>query len=102
MALLVCANKDESHQRMYDGKVYAEIDASIVATHMMLQAAELGLGTTWVGNFDPIAVHNAFNIPSNIEPVCIFPIGYQTKDAKVNPNHTKRKSLSETILYNHF
>ncbi|AGK97547.1 nitroreductase family protein [Clostridium pasteurianum] len=102
MALLICANKVESWKSTYDGKVHTDIDASIVATHMMLQAAELGLGTTWVGNFDPIAVRNAFNIPSNIEPVCILPIGYPSKDAKPNPNHTKRKNIAQTVLYNYF
>ncbi|MBU5483978.1 nitroreductase family protein [Clostridium sp. MSJ-11] len=102
IALLVCANKDEAWKRSYDGKIHTDIDASIVATHMMLQATELGLGTTWVGHFDPIAVRNAFNIPSNIEPVCILPLGYPSKDAKVHPNHTKRKDISQTVLYNHF
>lgn len=102
MALLVCADKDEAWKRSYDGKVHTDIDGSIVATHMMLQAAELGLGTTWVGNFDLIAVRNAFNLPVNLEPICILPIGYPSSDAKPNPNHEKRKDISQTVFYNHF
>lgn len=102
MALLVCADKNEAWKRSYDGKLHTDIDASIVATHMMLEATELGLGTTWVGHFDPVAVCKAFNIPSNIEPVCILPLGYPSQDAKVHPNHTKRKDISQTVLYNHF
>lgn len=102
MALLVCANKDEAWKRSYDGKIHTDIDGSIVATHMMLQATELGLGTTWVGHFDPIAIRKSFNIPSNLEPVCIFPIGYPSSDAKKNPNHEKRKDISQTVFYNNF
>lgn len=102
MALLVCADKDEAWKRSYDGKVHTDIDGSIVATHMMLQAAELGLGTTWVGNFDLIAVRNAFNLPVNLEPICILPIGYPSSAAKPNPNHEKRKDISQTVFYNHF
>lgn len=102
MALLVCADKDEAWKRDYDGKVHADIDGSIVATHMMLQAAELGLGTTWVGNFDPIAIRNAFNLSANIEPICILPIGYPGSNAKPNFNHEKRKNILETVFYNHF
>ncbi|EKQ57443.1 MULTISPECIES: nitroreductase family protein [unclassified Clostridium] len=102
MALLVCADKDEAWKRTYDGKVHTDIDGSIVATHMMLQAAELGLGTTWVGHFNPDAARNAFNIPENFEPICIFPLGYPSKDAKPNPRHTDRKELSQVIFYNHF
>ncbi|MGO5074947.1 nitroreductase family protein [Clostridium sporogenes] len=102
MALLICADTDEAWERSYDGKSHTDIDGSIVATHMMLQAAELGLGTTWVGHFDPSAIRNAFNIPTNFEPICLLPVGYPSKDAKPNPNHQKRKDISQTIFYNHF
>ncbi|AVQ44802.1 nitroreductase family protein [Clostridium botulinum] len=102
MALLICADKDEAWKRSYDGKIHTDIDGSIVATHMMLQAAELGLGTTWVGHFDPSAIRNAFSIPTNLEPICLLPVGYPSKDAKPNPNHQKRKDISQTVFYNHF
>lgn len=102
MALLICADKAEAWKRSYDGKSHTDIDGSIVATHMMLQAAELGLGTTWVGHFDPSAIRNAFSIPTNLEPICLLPVGYPSKDAKPNPNHQKRKDISQTIFYNHF
>jgi NAD-dependent SIR2 family protein deacetylase len=87
IALLVCADKNEAWKRSYDEKIHTDIDGSIVATHMMLQAAELGLGTTWVGHFNPDAARNAFNIPENLEPICIFPLGYPSSEAKPNPAH---------------
>ncbi|EPY2274260.1 nitroreductase family protein [Clostridium sporogenes] len=102
IALLICADKDEAWKRSYDGKIHADIDGSIVATHMMLQAAELGLGTTLVGHFDPSAIRNAFSIPTNLEPICLLPVGYPSNDAKPNPNHQKRKDISQTVFYNHF
>ncbi|WP_160671512.1 nitroreductase family protein [Clostridium sp. C8-1-8] len=102
MALIVCADKNEAWKRKYDEKIHTDIDGSIVATHMMLQATELGLGTTWVGHFDPEAVIKAFNIPANLVPVCIFPLGYPSADSKPHPNHGKRNSLSETVFYNKF
>lgn len=102
IAILICANKDEAWTRKYDNKIHTDIDASIVATHMMLQAADLGLGTTWVGHFDPIATCRAFNIPENIEPICILPLGYPSKDSKANPKHFQRKDISETTTYNQF
>jgi len=58
MALLICYDKDVSWKRSYDGKDSGEIDASIVSTQMMLQATELGLGSTWVGHFDPALIRN--------------------------------------------
>jgi len=62
----------------------------------------LGKGTTWVGYLDPIALHKAFNIPSNLEIVCILPMGYPSKDAKLHPFYTKRKDLLQTVSYNPF
>ena len=41
-ALLVCYEKDACWKRKYDGKDSGDIDASIVTTHMMLEAQELG------------------------------------------------------------
>lgn len=102
MALLVCADKDEAWKRSYDEKIHTDIDGSIVATHMMLQATELGLGTTWVGHFDPVAVKKAFNVPDNLEIVCLFPLGYPSEEAKPHPMHEKRKDISETVSYNQF
>lgn len=102
VALLICADKNEAWERSYDGKVHTDIDGSIIATHMMLQAAELGVGSTWVGHFDPAAIREAFNIPTNLEPVCLLPIGYPSSEAKPNPNHEKRKDISKTVFYNNF
>lgn len=52
------------------------MDASIVTTHMMLEAIELGLSTTWVMHFKPDAMREEFNIPDNIEPIALLVMGY--------------------------
>lgn len=103
LALIVCVDTEESWKRsQHDGKSSGDVDASIITTHIMLQAAELGLGSTWVGSFDPDATRTAYNIPKNFEPISILPLGYPSKDSKPSPNHTKRKDLSETVFYNKF
>ena len=56
------------------------MDASIVATHMMLEAWELGVGSVWVRLFDSRQVAAAFKLPSNIKPICLLPIGYAADD----------------------
>ena len=45
LAFLICWDRRESWVRSVDGKSSGEIDAAIVTTHMMLQAADLGLGS---------------------------------------------------------
>ena len=71
LALLVCYDRTASWKRSYDGCDMGVVDASIVAAQMMLEAASLGLGTTWVGHFDPAAVRTAFELPEYIEPVAL-------------------------------
>ena len=102
MALLICYDKDVSWKRSYDGKDSGDIDASIVCTHMMLQATDLGLGSTWVGHFDPALIRKELSLPDNIVPVALLPLGYPAKDATQNPLHSQRKSIKETVIYNEF
>ena len=55
-ALLICSDKDACWTRKYDGKKSYDIDAAIVTTHMMLEAENIGVGTTWVMHFRPQVV----------------------------------------------
>lgn len=89
-------------QRSFDGKSSGEIDASIVATHMILEAADLGLGTTWVGHFNPELMIKAFELPDNFMPIALLPIGYPAEDATKSPMHSQRVPLEETVFYNDF
>ena len=79
-----------------------EIDAAIVATHMMLAAKSVRLGTTWVGSFNPKDVKEQFNLPENYVPVAFLPTGYPSDDAEPAAAHTSRKDLNETVFYNSF
>lgn len=96
---LVCYDNSISWKRGYDGEDFGPIDASIVITHMMLAATEQGLGTTWVGSFDPAKAHEAFDLPENIVPVSFLPTGYPANDAHPSHLHSKRKELSETVVF---
>lgn len=78
------------------------MDASIVTTHMMLEATELGVGTTWVMHFKPDAMKEEFNIPDNIEPVALLVMGYPADDAKPYPGHCQFRDEEEIVLYEHF
>lgn len=102
LAMLVCYDSSVSWKRACDQEDEGIIDASIVATHMMLQIHELGLGATWVGNFDVDLIKKLFNIPENIVPEILFPIGYPSSDAKPASNHHKRYDIEHTVFYNSF
>lgn len=98
--LIVCYDKNISWKRKYDGKDEGIIDASIVTTHMMLEAQDLGLGTTWIGSFDPEKIREEYSIPDNLEIVALLPIGYPAEDAMPSPMHEKRNNLEEMVYWN--
>lgn len=101
-ALLVCYEKDDCWTRKYDGQTSGVIDASIVTDHMMLQAASLGVGTTWVMHFNPQLMREEFNIPQNIEPVALLVMGYPSPDATPYPQHSAFKPAENLISYDTF
>ena len=101
-ALLVCYNRDEVWVRKYDGKTCGVADASIVTTHMMLEAASIGVGSTWVMHFDPAAMAKEFNIPENIRPVALLVLGYPADDAEPLDLHSKYRDMSEVVVMNEF
>ncbi len=69
--------------------------AAIVCTHMMLEAADLGVGSCWVGWFNEDEVRNALGIPSNIRVCELMPMGYAADNAVPAPLHTQSRSLSD-------
>ena len=69
---------------------------------MMLEAADLGIGSTWVMHFIPEAVREEFRLPENYEPVSILVMGYPAEDSKPAPSHTNIKPLPETVSYDEF
>ncbi len=98
-AMLICYNKDEVWRRKYDGKSCGVADACIVATHMMLAAADIGIGTTWVMHFDPTALIKEFEIPENIIPVALLVMGYPADDAAPLDMHFKYRQMTDTVIY---
>lgn len=101
-AMLICYNKDECWTRKYDGKTCGVADACIVTTHMMLEATELGIGSTWVMHFDPAAMREEFAIPANIEPVALLVMGHPAPDAKPMDLHSTFRPMDEVVYYDSF
>jgi nitroreductase len=71
------------------------IDAAIVTDHMILEAANQGLGTCWVAAFNVEAARNLMNLPAEVEPVVFTPLGYPADQ----PGPKIRKPLSELVHY---
>ncbi len=100
VVLMVCYDKNVAATVPdRDGYSFGETDASIVCTHMMLEAADIGIGSCWVGRFDPKNAVRIFGLPDNIVPVALLPIGYPDKDALPSPRHESFRELTETVAF---
>ena len=97
--LAVAYDPADAWVREDDGKNHGEIDAAIAVTQMMLQAADLGLGTTYVGMFDPEKLKAAFPEMADLVPIALLPMGYPAEGAHPSRLHTDRKPLSELVRY---
>lgn len=82
-----------------DGHSTAEIDGSIVATHLMLAATNYGVDNIWIEHFDHSKIKSELNLPDSIFPVCLIPIGYRADDCPVSRNFHNRKPIEETVEY---
>jgi len=101
LAILTCYDKNLCWKRNYDGKSSGEIDAAIVTTHMMLEAANLGIGSTWIMHFIPEAVREEFELPDHFEPVSLLALGYPSETAEPYPGHGSIKPLTDTVFVDH-
>ena len=91
--LMIGVKPEAAWVRSYDGKNEAATDAAITGTHLILQAADLGLGSVWIGAFDPVKVREAFPETEGFEITALFAVGHPSADASPNPRHTERQPM---------
>ena len=97
--LVVCYDIEKSWKnKLMPPYQSGETDASIVATHMMLQAWELGIGSCWVGWFNEANVRKELNLPDNLVVSCLLPMGYASEEAKPSKDHNSYLDINETVM----
>ena len=94
LVVCVCALPNQSWSRR-DSKNYCDVDATIAMDHLILAAADLGIGTCWIAAFDPQAAREILDLPDEVEPIAFTPLGYPADELKAK----KRKDLSELVRY---
>ena len=78
-----------------DGRNYVDVDVAIVMDHLILAAANAGLGTCWIGAFDVDAAREVLGLPAEAEPIAFTPLGYPADE----PAAKRRKALSDLVRY---
>ena len=97
VSLIVCGNINEAFRRG-EHSTYS-IDSCIVATHMMLEATNVGVDSVWVDLFDEDILKSEFNIPDELIPVALIMLGYKSDDCPYSANHDIRKPIDDLVQF---
>jgi nitroreductase len=86
---------------------YYKVDVAIAMEHLVLAAADLGLGTCWIGAFKENKIKQILEIPDKVKIVALTPLGYPADKEKLTgkilktiAGSKKRKQLKEFVHYN--
>ena len=93
MYFIVCCDKNKAWKQKNEDYISTEIDGSIVTTHIILEAHDLGLGSVVVRNFETENLKKLFNIPENMVPISLLPIGYPKEGVKPSKLHFRKNSI---------
>ena len=77
------------------GQRVAPIDVAIAIEHICLEAAELGLGTCWIGSFYPDQVRPIVGIPPHVDVIELLALGYPAEPRR----EPKREPLSAIVCF---
>ena len=99
IVLAVCYDKKQCwYSPFQEDYNSGEMDACIVTTAMMMEAADLGIGSVWIRGYRTKDIAEALHIPEDYQLVCLLPIGYIDHDKKISWTlHGKRKPIEETV-----
>ena len=99
LVIVGCIDKEKVDYYGERGKsLYSICDVSVSIQNLMLVAYEEGLGSVWVGKFDDDKISKILNLPDNLRPIAIVPVGYPAEKPEAPPRVSKEKAI-EIIKY---
>lgn len=88
-------DRNGSWPRSFDERNFADLDASIIGVHILLEVADLALGITWVCCLDPAVLTRFASDMAGYELIALFPLGYPRESAAPSADHNRRKTPAE-------
>jgi len=77
LVFVVCCNPEES--AAYYGErgrnLYCFQDTAAAVENLLIAATALGYGSCWIGAFNEEETKKVLNIPNNLRPIAIVPVG---------------------------
>lgn len=102
LLIALCAertNPIEIGKTIKDRAMY-QLDCGIAGEHLVLRAAELGLGTCWIGWFNRRGARKSLGAPFHVQVVCLIAVGYPAEG--VRQRNRPRKPLASIAWLDHW
>lgn len=95
--LLVKGRIDLAWQNREDGCNSLETDLAIAMDHMILAAANIGVGTCWIIAYDPAVLFQTMKLKKNERIFAITPLGYPREG--YSRREKSRKTIDEVSAF---
>ena len=76
---------------------YLNMNVGIAVTQMMLKAVDLGLGTCWIGGFDPAKAKEILELDDNLYVTALLPIGHPKSIPAPRPRFPMEKLIVKRV-----
>ncbi len=97
LTIVACTdNQIRIHYGERGVSLYTIQDVAASLMGMMLVAHELGLGSVWIGAFHEDEVSKTLDLPYNLRPIAIVPVGYPSSIPSA-PSRVSKEYATETI-----
>jgi len=95
VVIVVCADGERSAARYGERgrRLYCLQDTAAAIAYLLLAATALGLGACWIGAFDEGEAAEILDLPSQLRPVAMIPIGFPEE----LPSPRPRRGLDEVV-----
>jgi len=98
LVIVGCTDEKISLRYGERGKnLYSICDIALSIQNLMLLAHSEGLGSVWVGTFDEKEVAKILNLPENLRPIAIIPVGYPAEKLSPPPRVSKAEAVKFLI-----
>jgi len=91
--VIVCCGRRYTDRWSWLGAHMYLVDCAIAFDHLTLAARGEGLGTCWIGAFDPAKIRKILRLPEDVEPLAMTPLGKPAAPALPK----RRKALDEIV-----
>jgi nitroreductase len=94
--LVIVGNKDNAYVRRDDGHNSLEVDLTIAMDHIILAAADEGVGSCWIIAYDYEKLKRVLHLADHQYVSCITPLGYAPEGYETR-DMPPRKDFDEIV-----